>query len=69
MGIASKLEYIIAGYCMGFFSMGFGFGMVVIGEDSGHLVFVLGFGIIMTMISYRTTSPTMLRRYRLPETD
>ena len=62
-----SLEYIIAGYCFGFFFMGFGFGMAVGNIDAGWYVVIFGNVILWIMFWLPKTNPRTLRKYRLTE--
>jgi len=63
----SRLEYIVAGYSIGFFFMGLGFGMVVGGLDWGHYVFIVGIVIEGVLAFHSKTNVIALRKYQISE--
>ena len=63
----SRLEYIVTGYCIAFFFMGFGFGMVVGNLDFGWYVIIIGMVINGILGWSPKTNMIALRMYRLPE--
>jgi len=63
----SRLEYIVAGYCIGFFFMGLGLGMAFGGLDWGNYVFIIGVVIDGVLALHSKTNVRALRKYQLAE--